>query len=387
MKHRTGYMDLFLFFAVLALLLFSVALVYSASITNYSGDHLLILRRQVILVVVAITAFLAGSLVNYHSYQNISKLLILGGVFLLMLMFFIGTRKFGSTRWIILPGGLSLQPSEIAKFTLIIHLSALLAQKQRYIHEFRNGFLPLLLWSGLVASFIYLEPNLSTATIIMVISFMMMFVGRTRLKHMIGVFAVALPLILLFAFSQKHFMERIEGFLTPSDVTTQGRAEQARLQQEMSITALANGGVIGVGPGKSIQREKYLTQANNDFILAIIGEEYGFVGVVGIVLIYLLILFRGMKVSKRATDDFGRFLAFGITITITLFALIHAVVVSGLGPVTGLPLPFLSAGGTSIVFTGYAAGILLNISMYTRIRPRSVVDPSYSERPSFGEAT
>ncbi len=386
MKHRTGYMDLYMFFSVLALLLFSVALVYSASVTNYASDHLVILRKQVLLVVIAIMAFLAGLIVNYHKYQNVSKYILLAGVFLLMLMFFVGTRKYGSTRWIPLPGGLSFQPSEFAKFTLIVHLAALLAQKQRYVRDFRNGFLPLLIWSGVVAGFIYIEPNLSTATIIIVISFIMMFVGRVRLKHMLGIVVIAAPLILIFAFSQKHFMERIEGFLTPSDITSQGRVEEARFQQEMSINALANGGIIGVGPGKSIQREKYLTQANNDFILAIIGEEYGFVGVISILLVYILILFRGMKIAKRATDDFGRFLAFGITITIVLFAVVHSVVVSGLGPVTGLPLPFLSAGGTSIVFTSYAAGILLNISMYTRIRPRAVVDPAYSERAAFGDA-
>jgi cell division protein FtsW len=386
MKHRTGYMDLYMFFSVLALLLFSVALVYSASITNYSTDHFIILRKQVFLVIVAIAAFLAGMVVNYHHYQNMSKAILLTGVFLLLLMLFVGTRKYGSTRWIPLPGGLSFQPSEFAKFTLIIHLSALLAQKQRYIHDFRNGFLPLLIWSGVVAGFIYIEPNLSTATLIIVITFILMFVGRVRMRHMIGIVAVAAPIILLFAFSQKHFIERIEGFLTPADVTTQGRAEEARFQQEMSITALAAGGTFGVGPGKSIQREKYLTQANNDFILAIIGEEYGFIGVMAVISLYLVILFRGMKIAKRATDDFGRFLAFGITITIVLFALAHSIVVSGLGPVTGLPLPFLSAGGTSIVFTSFAAGILLNISMFTRIRPRSVVDPAYSDRLTFGEA-
>ena len=154
--------------------------------------------------------------------------------------------------------------------------------------------------------------------------------------------------------------------------TDAGAATAGNYQVEQAVIGLGNGGLFGVGMGMSKQRELFLPESYTDFIFAIVGEEYGFIGGVLIMALFAIIMVRGMKIAKRATDDLGRYLAVGITCTITVYAIINAMVTTGLLPTTGLPMPLLSYGGTTIIFTAYALGILINISMYTRIRPREI---------------
>jgi len=231
-----------------------------------------------------------------------------------------------------------------------------------------------------VVGLVFLQPNFSTGAILLSISFMVLFVGRVKIAHLVGVAAAGLPLILVYAVSASYRWQRIMSYFTED-----GGDPAGNFQVTQAVIGLGSGGIFGVGMGMSKQRELFLPESYTDFIFAIVGEEYGFIGAVLILALFAIIMVRGMKIAKRATDDLGRFLAVGITSTITIYALINAMVTTGLLPTTGLPMPLLSYGGTTIIFTAYALGILLNISMYTRIRPREIIVQEQSDGPKVGE--
>jgi cell division protein FtsW len=197
------------------------------------------------------------------------------------------------------------------------------------------------------------------------ISFIMLFAGKVRLKHILLVGLSIIPLLAVYAISAEYRMRRILSFFNKSDAL-----EEVNYQLSQAIIGFGNGGVFGVGPGQSRQRDFFLPESYGDFIFAIIGEEYGFIGAVVIMAIFVLIMIRGMKIAKHAPDAFGRYLAVGITSAISIYAIVNAGVASGVLPTTGLPLPFLSYGGSSMIFTAFAAGVLLNISTHTGIQPR-----------------
>ena len=374
MKQRTGHIDLPLFFSVLALMLFSMGVVYSASVdisrAHNGGDYSVLFVNHAIRVFLGLGALLLGMSVDYHLYSKYSKAILLLGVAFLILTPFFGTTQLGAKRWL----GYSVfkfQPSEFAKYALVIHLSVLLSQKQKYIDSLKNAFLPMLLWVGIVIGLITLQNNLSTVVVISLISFMMMFVGRVRIRHLLGSAAFTIPVVLAYAISKAYRLKRIFDYLNAnSDLSD--RVDTAKSQIEQAVIGLGNGGLFGVGIGMSKQRELFLPESYSDFIFAIVGEEYGFIGAIVILGLFVVIMVRGMKIAKRATDDLGRFLSVGITCVIIVNTLLNAMVTTGLLPTTGLPMPLISYGGTSILFTGYAIGILLNVSTYTRIRPRDV---------------
>ena len=371
MKQRTGHIDLWIFLSVLALMMFSVGVVYSASVSisgiRHDGDFNFLVRNHTIRVVMGIAALFVGMFVNYHFYRRISKYLLIIALLLLAYTLIGGTVVKGAQRWVSL-GPLRFQPSEFAKFALVIHLSVLLAAKQRYIHMFRDGFLPLLIWILAVVGLVFLQPNFSTGAILLGISFMVLFVGRVKIMHLVSVALAGIPVILIYAVSATYRWNRIMAHFTEESGAVTGN-----YQVNQAIIGLGSGGIFGVGMGMSKQRELFLPESYTDFIFAIVGEEYGFIGGVIILALFTIIMVRGMKIAKRATDDLGRFLAVGITCTVTVYAIVNAMVTTGLVPTTGLPMPLLSYGGTTIIFTAYALGVLLNISMFTRIRPRDIV--------------
>ena len=387
MKQRTGHIDLPLFFSVVALMLFSIGVVYSASVdisrAHNDGDYSVLFLNHAIRVALGLFALGIGMFVDYHVYMKYSKVILLLGIFFLVLTPFFGTTQLGAKRWLGY-GPLKFQPSEFAKYALVIHLSVLLSQKQKYIGSLKNGFLPLVVWIGAVVGLITFQNNLSTVVVITLISFMMMFIGRVRVRHMLGSAALALPAVLVYAVSKPYRLKRIMDYLSaPADLAD--KVDMAKSQIEQAVIGLGNGGLFGVGVGMSKQRELFLPESYSDFIFAIVGEEYGFIGAVIILALFVVVMLRGMKIAKRATDDLGRFLAVGITCVIIVNTLLNAMVTTGLLPTTGLPMPLISYGGTSILFTGFALGILLNISMYTRIRPREVKADAEAPGPRVGE--
>ncbi|MFZ1728801.1 MAG: putative peptidoglycan glycosyltransferase FtsW [Bacteroidota bacterium] len=379
MKQRTGHIDLYVFLSVLALMLFSVGVVYSASVSisgmRHDGDINFLFRNHSIRVVLGVGALFVGMFVDYHIYRHFSKYLLIIGLLLLAYTLVGGTVVKGAQRWVSF-GPISFQPSEFAKFALVMHLAVLLAAKQKYITDFKDGFLPLLVWIIAVVGLVFLQPNFSTGSIILAISFMVLFVGRISIKHLVGVALAGLPIIMVYAVSATYRWNRIMAHFTDA-----GAANAGNYQVEQAVIGLGNGGLFGVGMGMSKQRELFLPESYTDFIFAIVGEEYGFIGGAIIIALFAVIMVRGMKIAKRATDDLGRYLAVGITCTISVYAIINAMVTTGLLPTTGLPMPLLSYGGTTIIFTAYALGILINISMYTRIRPREI-NHQHQEEPA-----
>lgn len=384
MKQRTGHIDLYIFISVLALMMFSIGVVYSASNYKasymYKGDADYFFRNHAIRVVLGVGALFAGMFIDYHVYKRWSKFILILGLIFLALALVGGSAIKGAHRWVRL-GPVSFQPSEFAKFALMIHLAVLISQKQKYIQDFKYGFAPLMLWILAVCGLIFMQPNMSNGAIVLLLGFLMMFVGRVNWKHMVGTLTAAVPLLLVYALSAPYRITRIQSYMMNdgSNVMT-----NARYQIEQAIIALGNGGLFGLGMGMSKQKELFLPESYGDFIFAIVGEEYGFIGTMLILLVFVLILIRGTKIAKRAIDDLGRFLAIGITYTIVTFALVNAAVTCGLAPTTGLPMPFLSYGGTAILFTAYSLGILLNISMFTRIRPRENVQFTPEPLPQVG---
>jgi cell division protein FtsW len=242
-----------------------------------------------------------------------------------------------------------------------------MAAKGEKVRDFKLGFLPMAIWIGAVTLLVLVQPNFSTGAMITVISFTMLYAGGAKISHMAGAIAAALPLLAIYMMSAEYRRVRILSFLS-------GHADQlggASYQRWQGIIGFGSGGILGLGPGASRQRDFFLPESYGDFVFSIVGEEYGLIGTLFIMAIFLLIMLRGLKIAKHASDDFGRDLAIGITASIALFALVNAGVTLGILPTTGLPMPFISYGGSSIVFSSIAIGVLLNISSQTSMHPRS----------------
>lgn len=373
-----GHIDWFILVPVIGLMLFSIAFVYSASATIAEvrfGDSELLFWRHSLMVAAGIVIMLIFSKIDYHLLQKFSKIGIFAAVISLVAVFLIGVEINGAQRWIDL-GFVNFQPSELAKFTLVLHLASIMASRQKYIKDFHYSLLPMLIWTTLVCALIALQPNFSTALVIFIIALFMMFIGNTNLLHLGGMAFLILSGAAVYAVSASYRLQRLLSFFGMSDSSG---IDAYNFQVQQAIIAFGNGGLIGVGPGQSRQSHLFLPESYGDFIFSIIGEEYGFIGTALIIMIFAFILWRGMITAKRAPDSFGYLLAMGITITITVYAFVSSGVNCGLLPTTGLPIPFVSYGGTAVLIYSAAIGILLNISSQTGIFPRTSSEIDNSE--------
>jgi cell division protein FtsW len=370
MKAATNHIDRVTLFVVLFLMVTSTVVVYSASSTwalqRYGSTGRLV-DRHIIKVLIGIAAIFIAMKIDYHVYKKFTKLAI--GTCLLLLLFTlaVGGEVKGAARWLSFEG-FSVQPSEAAKFALVFHLSALLAAKKEKIQDFHAGFLPMILWIGTVVMLVLLQPNFSTGAMIFCLGMIMLFVGNAQMKHIVYSLAALVPVTLVYMMSAQYRMKRILSYIG----LAKGNAvpSKANYQLWQGIIGFGNGGIFGVGMGASKQRDLFLPESYGDFIFSIVGEEYGFIGTVIFMTLFLTILLRGLKIAKNAPDDFGRYLAIGITCTIVIYALCNALVTLGVLPTTGLPMPFVSYGGSAIVFSSFAIGVLLNISSHTDLNPR-----------------
>ena len=349
-----------------------VVAVYSAitflAETKADGDTERFLVRHVLRLGLALGAMGLFSLIDYRRLARLSRIGLLAAIALLVVVQIAGVTVGGAERWLYI-GAYGFQPSDFAKVALVLYLSVLLARKQPYIKSWSRAFVPLFFWTLTVVCLIGLE-DLSTAAIVLAAAGLMCFIGRVSVLHLCGLFVVGLCCAYLLLLASPGRAARIESYLgaslfphTNAEMvhSTQAEGYQAR-QAEI---AFALGGLGGVGPGKSVQRD-FLPAPYNDFIFAIVAEEYGMVGAFGLLSIFVLLLFRGfLRIARRAADPLGLFLAVGCTTIIALYGFVHAAVACGLLPVTGLPLPFVSYGGTSLVATGIMVGILLNVSRHT----------------------
>ena len=349
-----------IFFTSFALILVGLVIVMSASSTYSalkfdSSFHLF--QSHLIKVAVGILVMGIFCIIPYQTYRSFSKGALIGIILVLIYTLIFAPQVKGAGRWLNI-GFISIQPADIAKIILIIHLSNLIATKQDAIKDFKDGFKYFLIWVPLVAGLIFLQPNVSNAVLITVISFTMMYVGGARLKH---IFISSLAFItaggsvaMIFSHSRARILSFINSFGTGGDIN---------LQVKQAVYSLGSGGISGVGLGNGKQSNLFLPEAYGDFIFAILGEETGFGGVLIVIFLYLVLFFCGILIAKKTKDKFGQLLAFGISFSIILYAFVNAAVVTGMFPTTGLPLPFISYGGTSIIFLSASVGILINIAI------------------------
>ncbi len=371
MKKNIGHIDWFIMIPVVGLMLFSLAFVYSASATiaeqKFGGAEKLLFNHG-IRIIAGIVIMLAVSKVDYHFWQKISKPVLFVSIATLVVVLFTGETAKGAARWIDL-GFFNFQPSELAKFAMVLHFAVLLTNKQEYIKEFKRGFLPFMIWTILICGLIALQPNFSTMMVMFLIAVSMMFIGNTNLIHLALTAFVGLIASASYAVSATYRMNRIKAFFGMFDSSSE-HFESSSYQLNQALIAIGNGGIFGVGPGQNRQSHLFLPESYGDFIFSIIGEEYGFIGLFVILAAFALIFWRGMIIAKKSPDNFGYFLAIGITITFAIYVFVNAGVNTGLLPTTGVPMPFISYGGTAVIFYAVAVGILLNISAQAGIFPK-----------------
>lgn len=359
-KTTKGHIDWIIFFVVLGLMLFSIAFVYSASQTlSYirSGTSDKFFWNHALRIFLAIITMIIFAKIDYHIWKKYSKFLLFISVILLILIFFIGPEVNKVYRWIYL-GPINFQPSEIAKFALVLHLATLITERQQVLKEFKYAILPMMTWTLVVCILIALQPNFSTAFVIYLIAVTMMFIGNVNFLHLISVSGVIFFGALGFALSSSYRLTRLLDYFRGSQ---SNNPEDINYQVNQAVTAFGNGGFFGVGPGNS-QQQRFVPEPYGDFIYSIIGEEFGFIGSVLIILCFLILIYRGLKILKKAPDTYGYILGSGILLTFALYSFVSIAVNCGVIPTTGQPLPFISYGGTAVIFYAAAIGVFLNIS-------------------------
>ena len=367
--------DPVIWFIVLILSLFSILVVYSATgslaykMMNGNTEYYLI--KHSILVVVSLGAIWIAHRIDYRYYSRISKLVLWICVPLLLFTWLFGNNINEASRSITIPLiNHTFQPSDLAKLALIVTLASMLSKRQKSIDDFQKAIIPMLFWIGLICGLIALA-DLSSAILLFLTCMLVLFIGRVPVKYL------AMLVVICASFGSVALMigqrgttaiSRVQDFITGD---TPYQAKQACI-------AIASGGVIGKGPGQSDQRN-FLPHPYSDFIYAIILEEYGLVGGITILFLYLVLLYRGMKSAEDNDRAYGGLLSAGLSFALVIQALVNMGVAVGLGPVTGLTLPFISMGGTSQLFAGLALGIILSVSRGEIDQFGNVIGNQYKE--------
>ena len=356
-KHIQG--DPVIWLVVVCLSVFSILVVYSATgslaYKMMGGNTEYYLIRHTIMVGLALIVMWVAHKIDYRYYSKIAKYALFVSVPLLLYAWLYGANINEASRWIELPFvGLQFQPSDLAKMALIAGLAAMLAKRQQNIADIKESLIPMLLWCGLICGLIAMT-NISTAILLFLTCMLLLFIGRVPVKYLAMLMVVGIFVgMIAIKIGQRGgtAWSRIDAFINQAEVP---------YQAQQSYIAIASGHVIGKGPGKSDQRN-FLPHPYSDFVYAIIIEEYGMVGGVFVLLLYIVLLYRGMRVVANSDRAFGGLLSAGLSFAIVIQALVNIGVTVGLGPVTGQTLPLVSMGGTSLLFTGLSLGIVLSVS-------------------------
>jgi len=363
-KRKMGEIDYGIFYTIALLLTIGVIMVYSASsyyamFATESKDSMFFLKRQLASAVIGMVAMSVTMCIDYHKLKKYTVLIMIASIPLLIAVFFFDPVN-GAQRWIVIAGQ-SFQPSDLAKYVVVLFLAMSLDVKGEGVKDFATGIVPYLVVSGFYAGMILLEKNLSIASVIMIVTFIVLFAAGGRIKHLFGIVAPAMvAAAVAFTILEPYRMKRLMSFTNPwADPAKDG------YQLIQSFYALGAGGVTGLGLGQSRQKTLYMPEPHNDFIFSIIGEELGLIGCLVIIILFIVFIWRGINVAMKARDTYGTLLAIGITSVIAVQSLINIAVVTGSMPVTGVPLPFISYGGTALLMNMMAVGILLNISRQT----------------------
>lgn len=374
-KQKGIRIDFLLVFCVLFLVGFGILMVYSASFyqaeLTYSNKFFF-MKKQIIGAFIGLAGMIAMYFVDYEKLKKLKWVSIVLSAVLLVLVFIphIGVRVYGAKRWINL-GFFTLQPSEIAKFGFVLFAASSLAKANREVKSFK-GILPTILAGCLMCLLIIMEPNMSITICVGVTMISMLFVGGASLKHFLLMLIPIVLLVPVLIIIEPYRLRRLIAFLDPF-----ASAGSEGFQLVQSLYGISSGGLFGVGLFNSRQKYLFLPFSESDFIFSIIAEEFGLVGCFVIMAIFLVIVIRGMKISLNAPTRFGTYLASGIVSVIAVQMLVNIAVVSGSIPPTGVPLPFISAGSTSLVVFMSAIGILLNIDKQTHTS--SLLKPKIGE--------
>jgi len=347
--------------AVLLLAMLGVVMVYSASAVYAGarlGDGLWFFKRQLAGAGLGLVALLLAMRIGYRRLEKLATPLLLLAIVLLLLVHVpgLGRAAGGARRWLAL-GPIQFQPSEVVKLALVLWLARSLSRKQDKIRVFSAGLLPHLLVLGIVAALLLSEPDFGTTVVIASLTFALLFVAGARLAYLASGVVIAAPIAAFLVWSSRYRLQRVLAFLDPW-ADPRGHGYQA----VESLLAFGAGGTAGVGLGGSHQKLFFLPAAHTDFILSIVGEELGFLGVSAVLLLFAVLVWRGLKAAQAAPDPFGCYLAVGLTLLLALEALVNAGMALSLLPTKGMALPFLSYGMSSAVASLLAAGILLSVS-------------------------
>lgn len=365
LKNFFAEQDTIFLVSIVALIFFGIFVLTSASLNISSlkfGQPYYYISHQMLLgIIPGAFFFLFASKFHYKRWKNFSLPLMIGAVILMILVFvpFFGFYHGGARRWISFLG-FSFQPSEFLKFAFIVYLAAWLESRSKEISSFKFGLLPFSIMSGFAASFLILQPDIGTLLVLLLTVFSLFFISGGKLKQIALLVFLIIALLPVLIYYKPYLYSRITVFLNPShDITGIG------YQLNQALTAIGSGGILGKGFGLSFHKLGLLPEVLGDSIFAVLAEELGFVGGIIAISLFLFVFFRGIYIVKRAPDVFGYLLGGGIILLITYQVLINLAAITGLMPLTGIPLSFISYGGSALAMMMGEVGILLNISKYT----------------------
>ena len=355
--------DWLLFISILLISLFGIIMIYSASYiwAEYKfNDPYKFIKTQTIFLIISYIIMYILLKIPYTKYLKKANTIIEICLLLLILVLIpgIGTIRNGSRSWFGI-GGLGIQPSEFTKLGMIIFTSKYLTKNEKELSNIKKGVLPILLVLFLVFGLIMLQPDFGTGVIIVISIIVLLFISGVSMNFFIKIGIIGIIGVIALIIIAPYRMKRIISFINPwTDPLGSG------FQIIQSLYAIGPGGLLGLGLGNSIQKHFYLPEPQTDFIFAIISEEFGFLGILIVSVLFIIIIYRGFRISTHCQNKFGKYLSFGITFQLAFQALLNLMVVVGLIPVTGVTLPFLSYGGSSLLITMISMSILLNISKY-----------------------
>lgn len=373
--------DAVIWAVIILLSIFGVLAVYSSTGTlayqKHGGNTEFFLFKHLAFLLFGLTLLYMSHLINYKYYSRISQILLILSFILLPYTLFFGTEINDARRWITLPViGFTFQTSDLAKLALIMYIARFLSRRQDDIKDFKKSFLPLTITIATICALI-MPANLSTALVLFATCLLLMFIGRIAFKHILlvvgaGVLAATVMVVMVLSLPDESVQKiarlstwksRVESFISNKEYADEREALQKDYHVVQGKIAVASGGILGKGPGNSTQRN-FLPNPFSDFVFAIIIEEYGLAGAIFLIALYLVLLFRCIRIVIKSPRAFGALLAVGLSFSLVIQAFINMGVAVNIFPVTGLPLPLVSMGGTSLIFTSLSLGIILSVSRH-----------------------
>ncbi len=354
--------DLLIILCTIILVIFGLIMLTSASSELGKirfGDSYFYLKHQIIYgLLFGIIGYWFGSKFYYKYYHNLAVVMLLGNLVLLFLIFSpIGLTLGGATRWLAL-GPIVFQPSEFLKITFIIYIASWLGKSFRQ-QSFFGGFFPFLIISGIIAGVLIFQPSTSSAAILLATALIIYFASGARVSYILGAIFLGIAILAVIVYLTPYRWERIKSFINPAADT-----QSSSYQINQALLAIGSGGMTGVGYGKSTTKLYYLPQPIDDSIFAIIAEELGFVGAIALISVFVTLITRIFILARKTSDNFGRLILIGFGSLIAIQAFMHMGAISGVIPLTGVPLPYISYGGTALTIFMTISGIIVNISKY-----------------------